>query len=80
VSEAASRTNGFPPPGVPERLARLRALYVPESDKEARRRLATEQPRRREPFATAVARRLAELRALDDLGAHLGRRRRAGDS
>jgi hypothetical protein len=65
---------GGPPAGVAERLARLRALYVPEGDQEARRRLARETPGSTEPFARAVARRLEELRALSDLANHLHRR------
>jgi hypothetical protein len=65
-----------PPPGVAERLERLRALYVPESLAEARRRLAAESNATAEPFATAVARRLEELRALCDLASYLHRGRR----
>lgn len=64
-----------PPAGVAERLDELRALYVAERDVDARRRLAAETPRPSEPFAKAVARRLAELRALEDLAGHLHRRR-----
>jgi len=59
---------------VAERLSRLRALYVPERIEDARRRLERERPRIDEPFETAVARRLAELRALDELARHLHRR------
>jgi hypothetical protein len=65
---------GRPPVGVAERLERLRALYVPESDAEARRRLEIEACASAEPFAVGVARRLEELRALSDLTSHLHRR------
>lgn len=64
-----------PPPGVTQRLEQLAALYVAERDTDARRRLAAERPQRRGPFADVVARRLAELRALDELRAHLRRGR-----
>lgn len=58
---------------VAERLACLRAMYVPESEVEARRRLASE--RSPEPvFAKAVASRLAELRALCELTTYLQHR------
>lgn len=68
-----------PPPGVGARLARLRALYVPERDVDARARLAREVPAPRpETFDQAVARRLRELRALDDLARHLHRNRSDG--
>ncbi len=61
-----------PPPGVAQRLADLGALYVAESDKDARERLAAEMlPRSEGTFASEVARRLAELRALCDLARHL---------
>jgi hypothetical protein len=62
---------------VASRLEQLRRLYVPESIEAARERLALERPVRAEPFALAVARALAELRALCDLARHLhaGRRR-----
>lgn len=63
--------SGAPPPGVAERLSQLGRLYVPERDPEARRRLENERPASAEPFPTAVARRLAELRALCDLADHL---------
>lgn len=62
---------GQPPPGAAERLEQLRARYVPESDAEARARLAAERPAKTEPFATAVNRRLHELRALCLLARHL---------
>jgi hypothetical protein len=61
---------------VAARLARLRELYVPETLDQVRRRLAEEQPVEvPEPFAKAVERRLAELRALDELARHLHRGR-----
>jgi hypothetical protein len=63
-----------PPSGVRERLERLRVLCVPERAVEARRRLSDRPPANNEPFAAAVARRLAELRALCDLANHLQRR------
>jgi len=68
------RSSSAPPPGVAERLERLRSLCVPERDLAARQRLAADRPAAVEPFATAVARRLRELRALCDLATHLGRR------
>jgi hypothetical protein len=68
----AHRPAGHPPSGVALRMERLRVLCVPERDAEARRRLA-DRPRTT-PFAAAVARRLAELRALCDLALHLRRR------
>ncbi len=64
---------GRPPAGVAERLERLRALYVPERDAEARQRLAHEARVFAPPFAVAVARRLEELRALSDLTTYLHR-------
>lgn len=74
MSDEIRRSAG-PPAGVGERLAQLRALYVPEADADARRRLAAERPARDESFEVAVARRLDELRALCDLAnyLHLGR-------
>lgn len=57
---------------VAKRLARLRELYVPETEEEARLRLLPE-PRRDILFADGVARRLAELRALCELTAYLHR-------
>jgi hypothetical protein len=62
-----------PPPGVAERLEALRGLYVAETDREARARLARERPRSDRPFPVLVAARLHELRALCDLAAHLQR-------
>lgn len=61
---------------VAARLARLRELYVPETREQVRRRLDQERPAELpEPFARAVGRRLAELRALDELARHLHRGR-----
>jgi hypothetical protein len=57
---------------VSKRLARLRELYVPETEDHARLRLAAEA-RRDVPFAEGVAMRLAELRALCELTAYLHR-------
>jgi hypothetical protein len=68
------RPSGYPPAGVAERLEQLRALCVPEHVSEARRRLAARPRVANAPFAAAVARRLAELRALSDLASHLRRR------
>ena len=55
---------------VAQRLAVLASLYVPETVEEGRARLraADTAP---DAFATAVARRLDELRALDDLTRYL---------
>jgi hypothetical protein len=64
-----------PPAGVAGRLERLRALYVPERDEDARQRLAREARASSEPFAVGVARRLEELRALGDLTNYLHRGR-----
>ena len=74
MTDGARRPDGHPPSGVAERMERLRALYVPERDTEARQRLADRPQAANAPFAPAVARRLAELRALCDLASHLGRR------
>ncbi len=74
MSEIVGRA-GEPPPGVAERLERLRAMFIPEDDSEVRQRLATERPRQSEPFAAAVRRRLRELGALCDLASHLHRHR-----
>jgi len=59
------------PEDVAARLARLRALYVPESVEEARLRIEHERPRVEEPFELAVARRLRELRAVCELVRHV---------
>ncbi|MEJ7731947.1 MAG: hypothetical protein WKG00_22395 [Polyangiaceae bacterium] len=56
---------------VSHRLEGLRRAYRAETDTEARQRLERERPARDEPFATAVSRRLAELRALLDLASYL---------
>ena len=66
---------GRPPVGVAERLERLRAIYVPERDAEARQRLDKEARSSTEPFEVGVARRLEELRALSDLSSYLHRGR-----
>jgi len=55
---------------VARRLAELRALYVAETVDEARERLRAEEMAP-EVFATLVARRLDELRALDQLTRYL---------
>jgi hypothetical protein len=68
------RPSGHPPSGVAGRLEQLRVLCVPEPVAEARRRLAACLQAASAPFAAAVARRLAELRALRDLASHLRRR------
>ena len=61
------------PHGVAERLAALRALYVPERLAEATA-CEMKRPRRApEAFADAVARRLHELRALCELARYLHR-------
>lgn len=59
---------------VAQRLARLAALYEPETVSEGRARLRAEalSP---DAFASAVARRLDELRALDELTRYLHARR-----
>ena len=59
------------PEDVTARLAKLRALYVPESIEEARLRLERERPKSEEPFEQAVARRLRELRAVCELVRHV---------
>ena len=68
------RPASHPPLGVAERMERLRVLYVPEREADARRCLAGGPRTANLPFADAVARRLAELRALCDLANHLRRR------
>ncbi len=57
------------PAAVAARLERLRALHVPETADEGRRRLVP--PRRDLLLAEAVAHRLSELRALCELTTHL---------
>ncbi len=66
---------GMPPAGVAERLERLRAICVPESDSEARLRLDKETRTSTGSFAVGVARRLEELRALSELSSYLHRGR-----
>jgi hypothetical protein len=58
---------------VRRRLERLRELYVPERDVDARRRLVADG-RRAMTFAEAAAMRLAELRDLCLLSDYLHRR------
>lgn len=58
------------PSAVAQRLEALRALYRPETALDGRRRLAAEA-KQDVPFATAVARRLEELRALCELTDYL---------
>ncbi len=60
------------PPSVAARLAKLRAIARVETVEETRCRLA-EEARQEVPFAAAVARRLAELRALCALTEYLHR-------
>lgn len=55
------------PERVAARLARLRELFVAETVEEARERFERERPARVETFEEAVARRLADLRELDEL-------------
>lgn len=55
---------------VVERLAALARLYVPETADEGRARLRAEAMAP-DAFASAVARRLDELRALDELTRYL---------
>jgi hypothetical protein len=74
MADAQRCSAGHPPSGVAERLERLRVLHVPERDTEARQRFADRPRAANTPFALAVARRLAELRALCDLASHLGQR------
>jgi hypothetical protein len=64
---------------VAARLAWLRDSYVPDDAIAARLRLEDPAGRRSEPFARAVARRLAELRALCELADHLHAARLAAD-
>ena len=58
------------PAVVAARLATLAALYVPETVEEGRARLRADELAP-DAFAAAVARRLDELRALDDLTRYL---------
>jgi hypothetical protein len=64
---------------VSRRFAVLRALYVPETEEQARAHLAPEATRD-SSFAQGVARRLAELRALSELTAYLHRASLPGSS
>jgi hypothetical protein len=73
MAEAVRLPPGYPPPGVAERLERLRTLYVSESAADVRQRLASSTRAHEVPFATAAARRLEELRALFDLANHVHR-------
>jgi len=57
------------PGAVARRLERLRVLYVAVTEEEARQLMSP--PRHERPFVEAVAARLAELRALTELTAHL---------
>ena len=58
------------PRAVARRLAALAAIYVPETVAEGRARLRADA-QSPDAFATAVARRLEELRALDELTRYL---------
>lgn len=71
-------TTKLDPIAVAARLAILRALYVPETVADARRRLAKERPADDTPFAEKVARRLDELRALDDFARYLQQAKHVG--
>lgn len=63
------------PAAVARRLEALRAIYVAESVDEGRRRLR-EEARSSAAFTSAVARRLGELRTLDELTRYLHAARR----
>ena len=67
------------PAAVAERLAALARLYVPETVEEGRARLRAEAMAP-DAFASAVARRLDELRALDDLTRYLHTAARSGST
>jgi hypothetical protein len=58
------------PAAVARRLSELEAIYVPETVDQGRARLRAEA-RTSSTFASAVARRLEELRALDELTRYL---------
>ena len=60
---------------VAARLDELRRIYVAETVEEGCAGLERERPLPTEPFASAVARRLEELRALSELTTYLHRRR-----
>jgi hypothetical protein len=64
------------PKDVTRRLARLAALYVPETVDEGRARLRAEAGSP-EAFARGVALRLDELRSLDELTRYLHSRKSA---
>lgn len=63
-------TRELRPSEVAERLAALAAIYVPETVDQGRARLRDEAMSL-DAFASAVAQRLDELRALDDLTRYL---------
>jgi hypothetical protein len=63
-------TRELTPDDAARRLAALATLYVPETVEEGRVRLRREAMAS-DAFATLVARRLDELRALDDLTRYL---------
>ena len=63
-------TRELDPAEVARRLAALAAVYVPETVAEGQARLRADATGP-EAFATAVARRLDELRALDELTRYL---------
>ena len=69
-------TPDISPAKVAARLAQLRACYVPMTADEARCLLAA--PPQPSTFAEGAALRLAELRALMELTAHLRGARRSG--
>lgn len=58
------------PRRVARRLAALAAIYVPETVEQGRARLRADALSR-DAFASAVSRRLEELRALDELTRYL---------
>lgn len=62
------------PDVVARRLARLAAIYVPETIAEGRARMRADcmAP---DSIVTTVARRLEELRALDELARYLAKRK-----
>lgn len=64
---------------VASRLAALAAAYVPETVEEGRARLR-EDSMSPDAFASGVAQRLEELRALDDLTRYLHEQIRIGSS
>ncbi len=68
-------TRDLEPIDVARRLAKLAAMFVPETVEQARERLRSEAMAP-EVFATQVTRRLDELRALDELTRYLHAARR----